>query len=107
MHGGSYSPSLERRLSLTLMPGDQQHHPVAGGNCAIQPFVDRLPGSVEAVAMEVEDHFRFDPPRPKSAIPAAIERRILQAFAWQRNGLSRSLLGRPPFWPACDGRLRR
>ena len=53
MHGGANSPSFERRLALSLMPGDEEQDAITSGDRALKPPVDRLPCAVEAVAVEV------------------------------------------------------
>lgn len=96
MHGSPYSTSLERRLATALMAGDQQHHAVAGACCPIEPSIDRLPGSIEAVAVQVEDHVGFDPPRGKAPVPAAVKRSLLKAFGRRGRGFDWPWLRMPP-----------
>src|SRR5688572_13333140 len=52
---GPDPPSLDGRLAWPLMAGDQQHDAVAGGDRLLQDGVDRAPGTVEIMAVQVED----------------------------------------------------
>jgi len=53
MYGGANSPSLERWFALSLMPGNEEQHAIASGNRALKPSVDRFPGAIEAMTVEV------------------------------------------------------
>ncbi len=46
-HGGPYPASGDRRLSLWGLAGDQQHHPHALRNGAIEAFVEERMGRGE------------------------------------------------------------
>lgn len=61
MHRGPDSAPFERRIALALMAGYQQQDAVARRNRPFQRPVDRLPGPIQAVAMEIEDPVGLHP----------------------------------------------
>jgi len=72
---GPNSAALQRRFALTLMAGNQQHDPVPGGNRPLQSKVNRLPCTIEAVAMQIQRSVGIDPSRSKPPVPTAVKRR--------------------------------
>ena len=74
------STPFERRLAPSLMTRDQEQDPVARGDRSLQRPVDRLPGAVQAVAVEVQRAIRLDPSRPQPLVPASVKRGRLKSF---------------------------
>ena len=72
VYGGTDFPALNGRFSLALMPRNQQQNPVAGRDRALKCPVDRIPGAIEAMTMQVEDPIWVDPSQAKPAVPAAV-----------------------------------
>ena len=73
MDGGADSAPLDRRLAPALMAGNQQQDAVSGGDGLLERSVDRFPGAVEIVAVEVERAIGLDAARAESLVPAAVE----------------------------------
>ena len=63
VHRGPDPAPLQWRIALALMAGNQQQNPVTRGYGAFQRVIDRGPGAIEAVTMEIEDPVGFDPTR--------------------------------------------
>lgn len=98
---GSPNPTAnEWRIPLAFMAGYQQQHPFAGSNRLLQRSVDRFPGPVEAVAMEVENPVGIDPASADAPVPAAVQRRLMMRprplggcwLSWRRF-----------YWSSCSG----
>ena len=98
VHRGANPAAFQRRFPLALMPRDKQQYPVSGGNRPLQSAVNRLPCAIEAVAMQIQRPVRLDPARPKSPVPAAVERRSLQGRSGLRGWFCRRWLSNPPSW---------
>jgi hypothetical protein len=45
---------FQRRFALPLMTRDKQQNPVACRNRSVQLMIDRLPGSLQTMAMQIE-----------------------------------------------------
>ncbi len=98
------SPALHGRIAGPGMAGDQQQHPLVVNDRLLQGPVDRLPGAIEVVAMEVDDAVRLHRACAKPPVPAGIEgigdRR--PAGPWRRSWPRRRA-----FWLVWDwGRCR-
>ena len=77
---GANPPPFEARLAASFMARNEEQNPVARRDRSLQRMVDRFPGAVEAVAVEVERPVRVNSPGPKAPIPAAIQRGV--AMGW-------------------------
>jgi hypothetical protein len=53
--GSANAPALDRRSAGTSVAGNQQQHPFAVNERLLQRPVDRLPGTLQVVAVEVDD----------------------------------------------------
>ena len=71
---GSDFAAVDGRLSGAVVPGNEQHDPVAASNGMLQDAVDRAPRLVEIVTVEVEDAIGIDFARLEIAVPTAIQR---------------------------------
>jgi hypothetical protein len=82
------SAAYDRRLTASLVPGDQQDDPVTRRNGALQRIIDRRPGAVEVMAMEVERAIRADISRSQALVPRSVEGRRLKRRArrWGCSG---------------------
>lgn len=69
----AYPPALHRRLARPLMAGNQEDEPVAGVDRPFERKVDRLPCTIEIVAVQVDHPVGLDRPAPKLPLPAGIE----------------------------------
>jgi len=78
MNGGPNSTPLQRRFAVALVPRDQQNDPVPRGDRTLQPAVDRLPGSIEAVAVKVNRSVWLNASRAQAPVPAAVQGRAMQ-----------------------------
>jgi hypothetical protein len=65
--------ALDRWIAGPVMAGDQQDDALAPGNGPLKPAVDRLPGTVEGEAVEVEHAVRLDFSGPKAPVPACVQ----------------------------------
>ncbi len=74
VNGGPDLAALDRRLAGSVMAGDQQHQPVARGNCSLEPGIDCAPRGIEVHAVEVENPVRRDLALAQALVPAAVER---------------------------------
>ena len=68
-------PALNRRLTRTMVSGNQQNDPVSPGNRILEATIDRTPCLVEIHAVQIEDSVRVYGARGKPTIPASVERR--------------------------------
>ena len=59
-HGGADLASPDCVIAGPSMAGDQEHDALTGSNRPFQRVVDRFPGLVEVVAVEVQHAVRFD-----------------------------------------------
>lgn len=69
---GTNPPANERRIALTPMPGDEQYQPVTAGNRLLETAIDRPPGGIEAMPVQIDHPVRRDGALRQSPIPAAI-----------------------------------
>ncbi len=75
---GANPAAHDRRIAPSLMPGNQQYDAVPRGNGALQHMIDRGPGTIEVMAMEVEGAVGADISRSQALIPRPVEGRRLQ-----------------------------
>ena len=68
------APALDRRLARAGMTGDEQDDAIATADGLVQAAVDRRPGPVKAVAMQVDDPIGLDRAAAQPAVPTAVER---------------------------------
>ena len=80
MNGGSDPATNKGRLAFAFMPRNQQQNAVSGCNGSLQCPIDRLPGPVQRMAVKVEHSVRFQPASPYLAVPAAVQRGLLEGF---------------------------
>lgn len=80
MDSGPNSSPFERRIGFAFMARDQQQNPVSGRNCALQRPIDRIPGAIKAVPMQVEHSVGIYPAGPEPPVPAAVERCLTKVF---------------------------
>ena len=73
MDGGTDSPALHRRLTGTMVAGDQQKDPIAAGECLLKSTVDRAPRSVQVHPMEVDRAVRLDVAAAQLLVPASVQ----------------------------------
>jgi hypothetical protein len=57
---GPDAPTLDRRLAGTMVPRDQQNHPIAASDRLLKAAVDRGPGGVETHSVEIEHSVGLD-----------------------------------------------
>jgi len=95
MHGGPNPAALQRRFALALMSRNQQQNALPGGNRALQSKVDRLPGAIEVVAVQIEHPVRIDPTAAETPIPTAVERRMVKIAPRRRSRFRRPCLWNP------------
>lgn len=70
MDCGPNAPANQRRIAGPLMPGDEQHQPLAPRDCTLEAAVDGLPCRIQAVPVEVDDAVRLDGAAREAPIPA-------------------------------------
>ena len=80
MNGGPDPATSKGRFAFALMPRNQQQNAVSGCNGSLQCPIDRLPGPVQRMAVEVEHPVRFQPTSPYLAVPATVQRGLLKRF---------------------------
>ena len=80
MHCGPDPATVERRIPLPLMTGDEQQNPFVTGDGALECTVNRRPRPVEGMSVQVQGAIRLDLPGPQAPIPPAVECRTLQIF---------------------------
>ena len=73
VNGGADAASLDGRLAGAGMAGNQQHDAVAALDGLLQAPVDRGPGAVQRVAMEIDGAVGLDRPFGEAPVPAAVE----------------------------------
>lgn len=61
MDSGPDPAAFERRFSPPFMARDQKENPVLGCNCSLQRSVDRFPGQIKTMAVEIEHSVGLDP----------------------------------------------
>jgi hypothetical protein len=61
MDHSANSASHQGRLAFAFMTGDQEQDTVAGSDGPLQCPVDRFPGAVEGVTVEVKQAIGLDP----------------------------------------------
>jgi hypothetical protein len=66
-------PALDWRVAGAMMPGDQQHDAVSGGDRLLETAIDCAPGGVEVHPVQVEHPIRFRIARAETPIPSPIE----------------------------------
>jgi hypothetical protein len=66
-------PADDWRLACAGMAGDQKQYAVAVRNRALQPAVDRRPGAVEVMTVQVEDLVRLESSLCELFVPAAVK----------------------------------
>ena len=103
MNGGPDAPPFERRLSLALMPRDEEQDAVAGRDRTLQCPVDRVPRPIQAVPVKVHDPVGLDAARAQAAVPAPIERGMLMTDRRPGSG-DRGSNGGPSFPGRRDSR---
>ena len=99
--GGADPAAFDRRFARPSMAGDQQYYPVAAPNRLLNSPIDRRPGAIEVVAVEIDDPIGFDCPSLEPPIPASVERRARPGLGGH-NGFRP--IGR---WLSQGTRLRR
>jgi len=75
VNGGADPSALDWRVARPMMPGDQQHDTVAGRDRLLQRLIDRVPGTVEGLAVQIDDAVGLHRPLAQRLVPAAVERR--------------------------------
>ena len=80
MDYGADSAACNGWIALAFMARNQEQNPVARGNRALQRPVDRVPGAVETMPMQVEHPVGLDPAGPEAPVPAAVERCLTKIF---------------------------
>ncbi len=80
MDRGPDTATFDGWIALAFMPRDEEQDPVAGGYCALQRPIDRIPGAIEGMAMQVEHSVGLDASRSKATVPAAVERCVTNIF---------------------------
>lgn len=70
---GAYRSAADRRLARAVMAGDQEHDPLAPRDRLLECAVNRLPGSIEAHPVKVDDAVGFDGAAAQPPVPAAVE----------------------------------
>ena len=68
------APAPDRRLTWSVMAGNEKDDALAAGNCKLEAAIDRCPCAVEVHAMKIKDPVRFDRPAPQSLVPSSIKR---------------------------------
>ena len=102
---GSADPSaLDRRLARPRMAGDQKQHPFPVNHRPFQRGIDGPPGSVQTMAVQVDDAVRLDLPGTQAAVPMRIQ--IIGDGCLRPSGRRRRNWGRS-FGLASDGRRYR
>ena len=67
--------SADRRLARPVVAGNQENHAIAGIDGSLERAVDRLPCTVEILAVKIDGPIGFDIAAPDPLVPASIERR--------------------------------
>ena len=80
MNGGSNSTAFQRRLAFALMPRDQEQNSFPCCNGSLQSSIDRLPGPVQRMAMQVEHAIRLQAAVAQFPVPTSIQRGLLKGF---------------------------
>src|SRR5205085_639297 len=75
VNGGADPAALDWRVTRPMMPGDQQHDTVARGDGSLQRLVDRVPGTVEGLAVQIDDAVGLHRALAQRLVPAAVQRR--------------------------------
>jgi hypothetical protein len=73
MYRGADSAPFEGRFSLALMTRNQEQNTVARCDRALQHLINRYPGAIETMSVEVEHPIRNNPAGFQAPIPAAIQ----------------------------------
>lgn len=95
-------------IALSFMPGDQQHDTLATCYGPLQCPVDRQPGAIQAMAVEIEHAIRVDPSGAQAVVPASVERGGLKILNPLRINLRPDRPGEPGRrWRWRCGRCRR
>lgn len=68
--GGANPPSLHRRVARPGMAGDQQKHPLGINERICKRAINRLPGALEVMAVQVDDPIGLDLAGAQPAVPA-------------------------------------
>ena len=76
VNGRPDTPPFQRWFALALVTGDEEQDTVASDDRALQRAVDRLPGPIEIVSVEVDDPVGLDGSGTQAAIPTAVKRRL-------------------------------
>lgn len=80
MHHSPNFAAFQRWFPSALMPGDKEQHSVASRNRPFERAVDRQPGVIETMTVEVEDPVGLDPSGTEAPIPLPVERRLVKVF---------------------------
>jgi len=64
-----------RRLSRSMMAGDEQYYAVAARDRLLERPVDRAPSAVESHSVKVDNSIGLNPAAGKAAVPTSVERR--------------------------------
>jgi hypothetical protein len=69
----------DRKITGTLVSGDEEQQSIAARDCPLERSVDGPPCTIEAHSMKIDDAVRLDRSIAKAPVPAAIEARSRSA----------------------------
>jgi hypothetical protein len=72
VHGGADLASGDRRLARAMMAGDEEDEACTAGNRLLETAVDRLPGTIETHAVEVDGPVGRYGAGSEPLVPAAV-----------------------------------
>ncbi len=104
VHRGPDSATGYGRLARTMVPSDQQQDTIPPGNCLIKRAVDRCPGAVQRVAVEIESSVRLDCSGSQPPLPVSVQRAMDGGARSRRRwrGACRRNSGLHPRWSGFD-----
>ena len=82
MHGRANPTALDWRLACPGMARNQQKDAVALRNSSLKPLVDRVPGTIQIMAVKVENAVGLKRTLCDLPVPAAVQR---GTRAWRRR----------------------
>lgn len=75
--------ALDRRFTRTGVTGNQQDDPVARRYRRLQPTINRIPGRVQTVPVQVDHAIRNDTARLQSPVPMPVQSARPKDFSWR------------------------
>jgi hypothetical protein len=90
MNGGSDPPPFQRWLSFPFVTRDEEQDAITRRDRSLQCTVDRFPGPVEIMTVEIDDSVGLDAAGAKAPVPAAVESGMLVGDGRPGDGTCRA-----------------